>query len=143
MTRCYKPLNFTIWQSLSNWIATPSGVDRTTFPSHFMRLRAPVVSLFQLIVKVNSSLKRVPSENGSVVSIKAPAEDISLVWNLNICFFPEMIISILVGSVSENLSYFRFSVIEKTFHFITKPWKHLSIRGYTFWAGEKMKKIIN
>jgi len=59
----------------------------------------------------------VPSENFSVVSINAPAEDMSLVWNLKICFLFDSFVSILVRSESGNLSNFRRSFMANTLIF--------------------------
>jgi len=74
-----------------------------------------VSSLILLLGMVKSILNRVPSENFSVVSINAPAEDMSLVLNLKICFLLESFVSILASSESGNLSTFRRSFMAKAF----------------------------
>ena len=94
--------------------AIPDSVLRTTLPSHSIRLRAPVSFLIFLFGTVISILNRVPSENFSVVSINAPAEDMSLVWNLKICFLFDFFVSILARSESGNLSNFRRSFMANT-----------------------------
>lgn len=105
----YNPFKLRIWQFLSKQTPTPFGVDRTTTPSHSMRLWAPVRSFILWLFPVRFIFIRVPIDKGLVVSTNAPEADISLVWNSNTCFRSEVMGSILTGSVRENLWYFRCS----------------------------------
>ena len=107
----YDPFRPRIWQSPSKQIATPFGVERTTIPSAFIKLWAPVSCLILSLVTVSSTWHRVPMENLSVAFRKAPAADISLVCNSNISVLCEEFIVSLTGSSNWNLSYLRRSFI--------------------------------
>jgi len=109
--KLYDPLRPRIWQSPSKQIATPSGVERTTIPSAFIKLWAPVSCLILSLATVSSTRHRVPITNLSLALKKAPAADISLVCNSNISVLCEEFIVSLAGSSNWNLSYLRRSFI--------------------------------
>jgi len=128
LPRCHEPFKLIIWHFPLKRIPTPVGVYRTMFPSHSIRPRAPVSALILPLGTVRYTLKHVLSENGgSEIYINAPIADTSLVSTSNTCFLFETVVSILVGSVSGNLSYCRRSLIGNTFHCI-------KVQGLRFWA---------
>jgi len=119
-----------IWQPLSKHIAIPVDSDLTTFPSQSIRLWAPVSSFIFPLGRVKFNLNRVPSEIISVVLIKAPAADISLVRSSNISFLFETIVSILAGRLIENLSNCRLSFMGRTFlDFKVQRFRGSEVRG--------------
>jgi len=119
LPRCHKPFKLIIWHSPLKRIPTPVCVYRMMFPSHSIKPRAPVSALILPLGIVRYTLKHVLSENGtSEIYINAPLADTSLVSTSNTCFLSETVVSILVGSVSGNLSYCRLSLIDNNFHCI-------------------------
>lgn len=119
LPRCHKPFKLSIWHSPLKRIPTPVCVCRTMFPSHAIKPRTPVSALILPLGTVRYTLKNVLSENGtSEIYINAPLADTSLVSTSNTCFLSETVVSILVGSVSGNLSYCRRSLIDNTFRWL-------------------------
>ena len=113
----YKPIRLEIRQPLLKWIPTPDCVDRTTVPSHSIKLSAPVSFLILAFGSARFNLRIVPLGNGFRVYKKAPEDDMSWILRSNSCFFLDIIASALAGRLRVNRSKWRKLFI---YHFLVR-----------------------